>query len=170
MPFVKEPPSHHLLHTGRLLNCHCMPYFNTHKDHVIYSLARGHRSPSFNCFNFMSFTKISLTANTIEASHLHAAQWLCSFIVDKNKLSAVQRSQWREMLEWQYYWIICRASQSKVYFQTFVTRFNYQLKFRKKKCPWATDKHADSCQLSCLKAWLLCESQRGVLLFLWKTR
>lgn len=70
----------------------------------------------------------------------------------------------REMLQQQYYWMICRVSLSKtVYFQTFVTRFNCQPESWRKMCPQATDRHADSCQLACLKAWLLCESQCGVL-------
>lgn len=71
----------------------------------------------------------------------------------------------REMLEQHYYQIICGAGRSKtVYFQTVVTRFNYQPEFWGKMCLQATDRHADSCQLSCLKAWLLWVTTQWVCL------
>lgn len=59
--------------TGGLINLHA-------------TLRHPKRVHSLFCLKFMSFTKISITVNTIEATHLHAAQQLPGY---RNKIKGL---------------------------------------------------------------------------------
>lgn len=87
---------------------------------------RGGKLPSFNCLKCMSFTKILITVDTIEATHLHAAQRLPSY---RNKIKGLISwcSSHSNTLLQQYYWI-CRHSE-KLFLAHFCPQFNYKPAF-----------------------------------------